>query len=221
MTTKATKQPPPLRWVGTFVDERVREIQDGYFQDHSGAVATLAKLRRGAGKVIADVPELWGLTLDDRFYKRVSYAADPEWEEDPAEEAAHIALTLYAVHQQSLRDDRMHQRGPDLGAAVRRLMPRGEIDEPLRRRFVQVGTAHDLPTLAHRLRAVVVLLRRGAVPLDYGLLADRIHRFSQPGGRKYVRAAWGRSFHASSAALPTEAPTSSTDTPTETDEDTA
>nr|WP_222936827.1 type I-E CRISPR-associated protein Cse2/CasB [Streptomonospora sp. PA3] len=218
-----------MQWVGAFVDERVREIQHGYLQDRSGAVSTLAQLRRGAGKTIADAPELWGLTLDDRFYANAPRrwftryeTEDDKKNQERAENAAHIALTLYAVHQQSRREERMHQRGPDLGAAVRRMMPPGEIDEPLRRRFVQVGTAHDMPTLAYRLREVVVMLRRDAVPLDYGLLADRIHHFQQPGGKKDVRALWGRSFHASSAR-PAEAPDAAPDTPTETetDEDTA
>ncbi|GAA4898990.1 type I-E CRISPR-associated protein Cse2/CasB [Streptomonospora salina] len=220
MTTTAPKHVPDLQWVGAFVDERVREIQYGYLQDRSDAVATLAQLRRGAGKTVAEVPELWGLTLDDRFYTRAPRVPDADTGGDPAEEAAHVALTLYGVHQQSRREDRMHQRGRDLGGAVRRLMPPGDIDEPVRRRFVQAGTAHDLPSLAYRLREIVVLLRREAVALDYGLLADRIHRFQQPGGRTTVRAAWGRAFHAASAAaVPADASAPPDDTTPETDED--
>ncbi|GAB3450176.1 hypothetical protein GCM10027570_25100 [Streptomonospora sediminis] len=234
MTTTDTKRTIPLQWVGAFVDERVREIQNGYIHDRSGAVATLAELRRGAGKTIGEAPELWGLTLDDRFYQAMpAYLLKPnpddeqekeraENERQLAENAAHIALTLFAVHQQSRREERMHQRGRDLGGAVRRLMPPGDIDEPVRRRFVQAGTAHDLPTLAYRLREIVVLLRRDSIPLDYGLLADQIHRFQHPGGRSDVRASWGRGFHAaSSAAVPAEAPATGTDIPTETDEDNA
>ncbi|MFC3996815.1 type I-E CRISPR-associated protein Cse2/CasB [Nocardiopsis sediminis] len=224
MTTTGTKRTPPLRWVGAFVDERVREIQNGYIHDRSGAVATLAQLRRGAGKTIEAVPELWGLTLDDRFYETMPPFLRREEkanEQEEAEDAAHIALTLFAVHQQSRREERMHQRGRDLGAAVRRLIPPGDIDEPLRRRFVQVGTAHDLATLAFRLREIVVLLRRDAVALDYGLLADQIHRFQQPGGRSDVRAAWGRGFHASltTAAGGSDTSPATIEPSTETDED--
>ncbi|TDQ53220.1 type I-E CRISPR-associated protein Cse2/CasB [Actinorugispora endophytica] len=194
MTTTASSRSTSLKWVGAFVDERVRKIQHGYLNDHSDAVATLAKLRRGAGKPLGDVPELWGLTIDDDFYRNA-----PRGDERAlrgAENAAHIALTLYAAHQQSRRDARMHQPGRDLGGAVRRLMPPGDIDEPTRKRFVQVGAATNMGTLAYRLREIVVLLRRDSVPLDYGLLADQLTTAQRPGGMKEVRAAWGRGFHA-------------------------
>ncbi|MEY9214414.1 type I-E CRISPR-associated protein Cse2/CasB [Thermobifida halotolerans] len=193
MTTTDTTR-TSLTWVGTFVDQRVREIQEGYRQDRPDAVAALARLRRGAGRTIEEAPDLWGLALDDRFYENAPRIGEEEMSR--AENAAHIALTLYAVHQQSRRDDRMHQRGRGLGEAVRRLMPPGEIEEPLRRRFVQAGSATTVHVLAYRLREIVTLLRRDAIPLDYGLLADQIHQFRTPEGAKKVRAAWGRGFHA-------------------------
>jgi len=194
VTTTDTERTTPLTWVGRYVDQRVRELQEGYRLDRPDAVAALARLRRGAGKQIEDTPELWGLVLDDRFYEDAPPVGEGAMRE--AENAVHIALTLYAVHQQSRRDDRMHQPGRDLGGAVRRLMPSGEIDEPLRRRFVQAGSAATTAALAQRLRELVTLLRRDAVPLDYGLLADQIHQFRIPEGAKRVRASWGRGFHA-------------------------
>ncbi len=60
MTTTETPKTISLTWVGTFVDQRVREIQEGYRLDNPRAVATLARLRRGAGKEIGDTPDLWG-----------------------------------------------------------------------------------------------------------------------------------------------------------------
>ena len=210
MTTTDTKR-TSLTWVGRFVDQRVREIQEGYRQDRPDAVATLARLRRGAGKQIEDVPDLWGLVLDDRFYDDAPGVREEVMKH--AENAAHIALTLYALHQQSRRDDRMHQRGRDLGGAVRRLMPPGEIDEPLRRRFVQAGGATTPAALAYRLRGIVTLLRRDAVPLDYGLLADQVRQFHTLEGAKRVRAAWGRGFHAyRSTTADSPAPDTSTET---------
>ncbi len=193
VTTTDTKRLPPLKWVGAFVNERARDIQEGYRWDRSDAVATLARLRRGAGKPIAEVPDLWGLVLDERFYRDAPRLSEKAMEN--AEDAAHIALTLYAVHQQSRHDDRMHRRGHGLGEAVRRLMPGADIDEPLRKRFVQAGSALSSAALAYRLREIIVLLRRDAIPLDYGLLADQIHDFQRPDGAKRVRAAWGRGFH--------------------------
>ena len=109
----------------------------------------------------------------------------------------------------------MHQRGRDLGGAVRRLMPPGEIDEPLRKRFAKLGSATTLGALAQRLREIVTLLRRDAVPLDYGLLADQIHQFRTLEGAKRVRAAWGRGFHAYRPKT-TDSPAPGTETSDET-----
>ncbi|ADH66720.1 type I-E CRISPR-associated protein Cse2/CasB [Nocardiopsis dassonvillei] len=194
MTTTSTAEfVPGLKDVGALVDERVRQLQGGYLKDLPEAVATLAKLRRGAGKPIEAVPELVGLTLDHRFYERFS-VADPRIED--AEAAAHEALTLYALHQQSKRERGMHRRGRDLGGAVRRLMPTGDIDEPLRRRFVQAGSAVHHATRLDRLRGIVQLLRAEDVPLDYGLLADQLHDARTRPGAEHVRRAWGRGFQA-------------------------
>jgi CRISPR system Cascade subunit CasB len=116
-----------------------------------------------------------------------------------AEEAAHIALTLWAVHQQSQHTQRMHVRyGLELGAAVRRLMPGTDVDEPIRKRFVRAATATSPAILAQRLRDIVVLLRREAIALDYAVLADQLYQWQRPTGAEQVRSAWGRSFHAHS-----------------------
>ncbi|WP_150244216.1 type I-E CRISPR-associated protein Cse2/CasB [Nocardiopsis quinghaiensis] len=193
-TTSPAEFVPKLRDIGELVDERVRQLQGGYLKDLSEAVATLARLRRGAGKPIDAVPELVGLTLDHRFYERFGIDDDPRT--GAAEAAVHGALTLYALHQQSKRDRGMHKRGRDLGGAVRRLMPSGDIDEPLRRRFVQVGSATDPATRLDRLRGIVKLLRAQDIPLDYGLLADQLYEARTPAGAARVRRLWGRGFQA-------------------------
>src|SRR5690606_37421926 len=54
--------------VAHVVGEYVSELQRGYLDDHSVAVAALAQLRRGAGKLIQDVPDLWGVCGTERLY---------------------------------------------------------------------------------------------------------------------------------------------------------
>ncbi|MDE3720445.1 type I-E CRISPR-associated protein Cse2/CasB [Nocardiopsis sp. N85] len=191
-TTTTTEYIHDLHDLGAFVDERIRPIQGGYMKDRPEAVAILAKLRRGAGKSLTAVPELLGLTLDHDFYEKFP-PGHPHI--DAAEAAAHEALTLYALHQQSKREQGMHKRGRDLGGAVRRLMPGGTIDEPLRKRFVQAGSALDDGVRLDRLRGIVKLLRASDVPLDYGLLADQLYRIRAfKTGPARVRAEWGRGF---------------------------
>jgi CRISPR system Cascade subunit CasB len=140
-----------------------------------------------------------------------------------AEEALHLAVTLWALHQQSHREADMHRGGLGLGRAVRVLMipssgnaqsaletRRGvdggtakiepELNEPLRRRFVRVGTASSLDMLAQRLREIILLLRKDAIPLDYGLLADQLYRWQRPALSAEVRREWGRDFHLAGTA---------------------
>jgi CRISPR system Cascade subunit CasB len=113
-----------------------------------------------------------------------------------AEAAMFLAVTLYALHQQSRRDRGMHQTGAELGTAVRRLMSDGDIDEPIRRRFVRVGLAPNVDALAYRLREIISLLRSESIPLDYVALARQLYLAQTAGGMRRVRQTWGRGFHA-------------------------
>lgn len=174
---------------------RILNLQRGYLADRPDAVAALARIRRGAGKPINTVPDLWGLTATDELYTDLTKRGEAELTR--AENAAHIAVTLWSLHQQSRRDSPMHvPGGAQLGRAVRDLMPRDEIDEPLRRRFVRVATASSLEVLAQRLRDLVLVLRQQAQAMDYAVLAEQIYRWQLPDERASVRRDWGRNFHA-------------------------
>lgn len=200
-STNAVENTPlarPLRvpeLVGEIANAHIRKLQGGYLNDRPETVAALARIRRGVGKPIHAVPDLWGLEGTDRLYTDI-----PDHREDErlrAENAVHIALTLWAVHQQSRRDSPMHVAGgPQLGRAIRALMPGDEVDEPLRRRFVRIGTATSLETLAQRLRDVVLTLRQHAQAMDYAALAQQLYRWQLPDARAEVRRDWGRNFHA-------------------------
>lgn len=134
---------------------------------------------------------------------------------DRAEEALHLAVTTWALHQQSHRDMDTHISGYGLGRSVRALMSKAapaaegagaaavksapELDEPVRRRFVRVGTATSLDILGQRLREIVLLLRKDGVPLDYALLADQLYWWQLPSAQAGIRREWGRDFHLAGA----------------------
>ncbi|MEU7428629.1 type I-E CRISPR-associated protein Cse2/CasB [Streptomyces sp. NPDC040750] len=181
--------------------DHITALQRGYLADQSHAVASLARLRRGAGRPAGQLPDLWAL-IDTGPLHATPDGARPlsEQEMGRAEDALHVALTLYALHQQSRRTG-MYQadrpgRRRGLGSAVRRMMKPGEIDEPVHKRLVRAGTAPDLTVLAQRLRDIIVLLRREDIELDHALLAGQLYTFQWPGGADTVRREWGRSFHA-------------------------
>lgn len=192
-STRADRSYPELRTVGRFVDERVTNLQNRTlnpaFRDAS-ATAALARLRRGVGKEPGELLDILEFTFSTDFVD----SDDPE-SASPAERAAHLAMTLFAAHQQS-RGERMHRRGVGLGTALRSLHsgdPKS-LPDPLIRRFRMLGTADSLPELSHHLRGVVQLLRAGAIPLDYGLLADQLVAW-QRFDRNTVQLNWGRQFY--------------------------
>ncbi|RDG38923.1 type I-E CRISPR-associated protein Cse2/CasB [Streptomyces corynorhini] len=192
--TSGTRQ-TPLGPVGAAVHQHITWLQRGYLDDRSDAVGALARLRRGIGRPAGETADLWGLIGTEPLHELYERRELTEGALQQAEEAAHAAVTLWSLHQQSHHAARMHRRpGLELGAAVRRLAPGAEIDEPTRKRFVRAGAAATPVVLAGRLRELVLLLRREAIALDYGLLADQLQTWQSPGGTQSVRRSWGRSY---------------------------
>lgn len=233
---------------GQAVAQVVPRLQTAYQQDAPWAVSAVARLRREVGRAVHESPPSWGLehlealaelqeqrraaeresrgagTADRADLTAVGWKAR-ERRERREESAVHLAVTLWALHQQSLRDEAMHRPGWTLGRAVRRLAheragargvtaavpaedngakaaPQGrggppveEASETVRRRFVRAGSASDIEMLSTRLRELVVLFRSSRIPLDYALLADQLLRWQDENQRDIVRRTWGRDFH--------------------------
>jgi CRISPR system Cascade subunit CasB len=215
---------PELDTLGNAVHNRLTWLQEGYVNERDVplAVQNLAELRRGAGRLPEDVPEFLG----------EDYGLDEVWiADDRPIRAAHVALTLYARHQQSLRTPdlrmyRWHSPGTqrpslvhNLGWAVRRLMPAQEISSPIRQRFVQVGKATTVTIMAERMRGLIDLMRRDRIPLDYALLAEHMLLAQRPGGMRQVRRAWDHGFNAYRPPKPTAEQTPADDDTDHTDKD--
>ncbi|MGC5344083.1 type I-E CRISPR-associated protein Cse2/CasB [Streptomyces sp. DT171] len=211
---------------GQAASRYISQLQGSYLRDESAAVATLARLRRGAGHTVHTLVDHWGIGGLDELAEALEERADdqPFVHRERAEEAVYLAVTLWSLHQQSGRDEKMHIPGATLGRAVRVLMQLksgdsppaqgaeggtrpwfadptrpfkvdDEMNEPLRKRFVRVGAANSIESVAVRLREIVTLLRTARVPLDYGRLADQLYRWQFPDRRASVRREWGREFH--------------------------
>jgi CRISPR system Cascade subunit CasB len=194
MTVSSTEQPVRSRRgrVGAVVDARAGDLQRRLLAKRDPtAVAALARLRRGAGKSPGELLDILEFTVADEFF-----VGRPDAEATVDENAAHVALTLFAMHQQS-RGEPMHRRGQGLGAALRALHQGdpGSVPEPVRRRFRVLGTADSFAELSYHLRGAVQLLRGAGVGLDYGLLADQLVGWQWPGGPERIRLRWGREFY--------------------------
>ncbi|MFI2105686.1 type I-E CRISPR-associated protein Cse2/CasB [Isoptericola sp. NPDC019693] len=176
---------------GRCVARRVMLLQEG--RQRSRTVAALAHLRKGVGKEPGSDPALWWLTVD-------GVPGEPRGDEPTRQErAVHVALTLYAVHQQS-RPEGMHRPGAGLGHAVAALERAqggadGERTSPVRRRFDAVVTATGVTEAAHHLRGLVTQLRGAGIGLDYGQLADDLVDIQASSRRDDVRRRWARQLY--------------------------
>jgi CRISPR system Cascade subunit CasB len=158
--------------------------------------AELANLRRGLGKKPGDLPELWGsflLDMPEAFIGKGDEPSREEW-------SCYLALTLFAMHQQSrdLEKSPMHVEGVTLGRAMK-MLSTSEDDENSDKRVLKrlnaLSSSKDIKELAHHLRMIISLLKSNKIPLDYALLAGDIYYLQIEPYAATVRLKWGRDFY--------------------------
>jgi CRISPR system Cascade subunit CasB len=147
--------------------------------------ADLAALRRGIGREPGSVPAMWP------YYTTL----DPEGHLTRQLRAEHVALTLFAVHQQSLPTP-VHQAGIGLGKAVLALRDSEKFSPAaVDRRFAAAATATTLDEAAHHLRGLVRQLRQvqhGG--FDYTQLWRDLVAWQSPDRVGRVRRRWGTQY---------------------------
>ncbi|MFI5620261.1 type I-E CRISPR-associated protein Cse2/CasB [Streptomyces sp. NPDC051567] len=150
----------------------------------------LAVLRRGLGRPAGTVLEMFPFytcPVDDFAARRGEVSDD--------QEAEHMALALYGLHQQS-QDRPMHRDGAGLGRAVLELRRHDRTsDEAVDSRFQQAFSATSTPALQLRLRGLVTQLKDIKQPLDYDRLASDIRDWHRPESRSRVRRRWGLDYY--------------------------
>lgn len=179
---------------------RAEDLYRGAQDNRGSAISALARLRRAASSEIGDDPAAWQIAFlgfpipdDDRDYPSAR------------EKAVYLALTLFALHQQSKKKPMHEMNGPTFGAALSRLARiNGSADpsDPVIRRFNALVTADTEAETRWHLRSLVGQLRVHEIPLDYGRLADDLaalsgyHREigSGDGARRRVQLRWSRDF---------------------------
>lgn len=148
--------------------------------------ADLADLRRGIGKSPGAVPEMW------RFYTTLT----PDGGVTSGLVAEHLALTLFAVHQQS-RPRLVHLKGVGLGTAILALRTSGKFSEQaVDRRFGAAATATSVAEVGIHLRGLVTQLRPMDQPIDYTQLMFDLRGWQNPEWLSRVRRRWGSQYFA-------------------------
>ena len=179
----------PVRQPCEFVGRKIFYLSQ--VANDSTVKASLANLRRGVGKHPGSVPNLWDLTLDglpEEFLSKTGAPTDGEW-------AVHIALSLFALHQQGkdIKAKCMHKQGEPFGRAVRKLAVDEEDLPRVVRRFNVVVTSDGMMETSHHLRGLIQLLKASDIPLDYTDLAQDLFWFAK--NRDNVRLKWGQDFY--------------------------
>lgn len=146
----------------------------------------LAALRRGVGRSLDEAPSAWPYVIEA--------AGDIRWRE----EAAHVTLGLFALHQQSKQPGSMNQKEWGLGRACRTLKyrrsTRGSSEDGVERRFRAALSSDSLTSLAVHLRGLVTLLRGEDIPLDYSRLFWDLSSWRNVGRRDRVALRWAREY---------------------------
>ncbi len=176
-------------------DEAARRLRRLQSLPEHPQKAALANLRRGVGRAPGELPELWGIFLQELPPDMESRDGAPT----RAEWAIYLALTLYALHQQghSLPQDNMHRQGIGFGQAVRGLVKEGESPEEssILRRFNALATADTMPERAQHLRGIIQMLRANGLPLDYVALSGDLYALQIPALAPGVCLRWGQDYY--------------------------
>lgn len=156
----------------------------------------LSRIRRGAGQAPGQDPVIWSLIMEEVLPELPEHEIGRGAEPTRGEWAAFTAVTLYALHQQSLSQS-MHRSARNLGQAVGELRRRSE-SESIKSRLDALLVSTTPRGLQYHLRSLVGLLNAYEIPLDYGRLAEDLKRLRTPRGRSQVAITWGRGYVQSS-----------------------
>lgn len=181
---------PAQSEIYTYTASKIHELEKR--SDTTGGKALLANLRRGIGKTPGELPELWGILLEQM---PESFSEGSERKRSNAEKAIYHALTLYALSRQG-NSETTNASGVSLGKAAAQLAGADENRrEAVLRRLKQILACKSVDELAVKLRSFIQLLKGEGITLDFARLAQDMYRYAYPEGRESVRMAWARDFY--------------------------
>lgn len=176
--------------IRSFVYGKIESISKSL--DSGRTKAVLAQLRRGVGKKPGEMPELWGLLLENMPESFMGTTGEPSREEW----AIYAALTLFALHQQGHGESmNANDKENRLGCAVRKLAHNEDEEERVRFKLSLAASSDDIEELSYRLKTIVRLLSAENIKLDYADLANDMFFFQFENSVDKVRLKWGQDFY--------------------------
>lgn len=158
--------------------------------------AKLAVLRRAAGKKLQDVPEVWGMILEEMPESLFGRWGGPS----ASEEAVFLALTLYGLAMQGhdAKTDSMQEKSISLGEAAGLYTKTvGEENSRILPRFRKVIVSDSPEAMQVPLRSIIQLLSQKKIKMDYAKLAKDLYNYHFSKGRENVRLHWARDYYKS------------------------
>lgn len=183
--------------VTSAVRSAVSSLQSAHMGGSPQARARIARLRRGLGRDAGAVPNIWEDTIGLVPPHLRGRGDDPS----PAEKGVHLAMTLYALHQQGSSKG-VHQHGVSLGAAAQRARQSHHSADAFDRRFLSAIGASTFAGVAYHLRALIPIFRQAGTGMDYGLVAANLADLCSPypDSSRRVRLSWGRDYSSYTSA---------------------
>lgn len=157
----------------------------------------LATLRKGTGHEPGDMPELFGILLDDMPEEFMSETIQPTKEEW----ACFTALTLYAMHQQG-NDVKTAPMDTEDAVSIGKAMADFALslkDSNAKKRMAvklqALASSKDMGEFSYHLRNVIKLLKTKGIRLNYAELAGDIYYYQIPEYKSGVFLKWGQDFY--------------------------
>lgn len=150
--------------------------------------AALQRLRRGTNVEAGASPEMWA------YYTQL----DDEGRLTRKLRCEHVALTVFATHQQS-QSYCVHSKDIGLGRALAALKASGRFSEDaVDRHVMQLATASQLGEIARHLRSLVSLMKASKAPIafDYTQLFWDLYNLDDPESAGRVRRRWASGYFA-------------------------
>ena len=176
----------------------------GWLQKHRNEARTkalLAALRKTVAKSPGEAVDTWDFEFSGMPDNLRGVGSNPATE---GEWAIHLAISLYALHQQSQEQDMYQVCDFDggqywgFGHAVKRLVFKGEDGQneqgQMPSRFAALVTSETTEELAHYARQIVQQLRANSITVDYGRLAGQLYWYQSPMRSSRVSLEWAREF---------------------------
>ncbi|MDC7951642.1 type I-E CRISPR-associated protein Cse2/CasB [Methanomassiliicoccaceae archaeon COG_1] len=170
-----------------FVGLKIHELQSR----SPWSVAALARLRRGVGKNIEDVPDSWEIVLGNIPDNLLPRGSDPGREL----KATYVALCLFAMHQQG-EEKSVHDSGKSFAMAARAIIDSNN-ENAVKRRFDSVITSEDLSELSNHARGLIQIMKASGrfISFDYMRFAADLYDYQFDSGKSRVRIRWGMDFY--------------------------